>query len=559
MGRMPKGIVTAVRIATGALALVFAAAWAPGAPPRVAEDRGHLSLAWDAHDAGLCDEALSYLDEIPAGSPLAPDALWLRAECLHDLGRYAEAARVLESGAAAALADRSGFLLDVYWTWLGAELLAGRPDRAEAVGRRALEALPGEPEAWALEAVAGFRAAVARALGRTRPDGPAPGVDLRVLPPGQSPGGLGWIRAHPWSPSGPWVPEVTWDEWLPEGLLPEPGHVIWVRVPARRVTEAILGAADRAGLSRRTDGGWAVLGLGDEEAWVDCREWAYRGAAEGLGADGAALLAVARAAGDLRRRRDLAAWVRTHADPLEVERVGPVLRLRHPRTGRIFDLDPAAWADRFSPDGASWTAFWGDLRAELGRPARPFRCFCGRPVVLREVLVTDPGDALVWEKDGSFQVVVAALCPEHIRYVTAEVVREWGVGLRAVMERVRADARSAEWDLSFQRGEAGGAPVIVLEGEGAASLVRWPGLLLGALEAVEGRQARGRSVRVLVPCASTLLVLPGDARPSQEEEALRWGLRLGAPWVRPPERIDYRARVRLPAESEGLFRVSPVE
>ncbi len=548
-------------IVAGVLALSVVPARAPGAPSRAAEDRGRLSLAWDAHDAGLCEEALSYLDEIPAGSSLAADALWLRAECLYDLGRYAQAAGVLESRAAASLADRTEFLLDVYWSWTGAELLGGRPDRAEAVSRRALGVLPDEPEAWALDAVVAFRAAAARALGRAPAGSPPPGVELRVLPPGETPEGPGWVRAHPWSPSGPWVPEVTWDEWLPGDLLARTTRkgVVWVRVPVRGVLAGVTRGAVRAGLSARAEKGWAVLGLGDEEAWVDLREWAYRGAVEGLGVEGAALLAVARAAGDLRRRGELVAWVRTHADPLEVERVGPVLRLRHPRTGRTFDLDPAAWAGRFSADGASWSSFWGDLRAELGRPARPFRCFCGRPAVLREVLVSDPGEALVWEKAGSFQVVVAALCPDHIRYVTADVVREWGVGLRAVMERVRADARTAEWDLSFQRGEAGGAPVIVLEGEGAASLVRWPGLLLGALEAVEGQRARGRSVRVLAPSASTLLVLPGDAGPAQEEEALRWGLRVGERWGGAPERIDYRARVRLPAVSEGRFRVSPVE
>ena len=549
------------RIAAGVLALMLVPARAPGAPSRVPEDRGSLSLAWDAHDAGLCEEALSYLEEIPGGSPLAADALWLRAECLYDLGRYAEAAGVLKSPAGASLPDRTGFLLDVYWGWAVAELRAGRAAEAEAVGRRARDALPGEPEARALGSVAAFRAAVARALGRT-PAGPAaPVAWLRVLPPGRAPDGPGWVRAHPWSPSGPWVPEVTWDEWLPPDLLGErarPG-VVWVRIPEPEVLAGILRAGARAGLSARAEGAWAVLGLGEEEAWVDSREWAYRGAVEGLGVQGAALLAAVRAAAELRRRAELAAWVRTHADPLEVARVGPVLRLRHPRTGRTFDLDPAAWADRFSADGASWASFWGDLRAELGRPARPFRCFCGRPAVLREVLVSDPGEALVWEKAGAFQVVVAALCPEHVRYVTADVVREWGVGLRAVMERVRADARSAEWDLSFQRGEAGGAPAIVLGGEGAASLVRWPGLLLGALEAVEGHRARGRLVRVLAPSASTLVVLPGDAGPAQEEEALRWGLRVGERWGGAPDRIDYRARVRLPAVSEGRFRVSPVE
>ncbi|MHB8765981.1 MAG: hypothetical protein ACYDA8_16820, partial [Deferrisomatales bacterium] len=144
----------------------LAAAPAAAAPSRDAVDRGHLSLAWDAHDAGLTDEALGYLGQIRPGSVVAADALRLRTECLLDLGRFPEAAEALEAPSAATLAGRDALLLDVYWAW--AWDATGREAYAEALGvaERGLRALPGELELAAFAEASRFRAAVATALAR---------------------------------------------------------------------------------------------------------------------------------------------------------------------------------------------------------------------------------------------------------------------------------------------------------------------------------------------------------------------------------------------------------
>ncbi len=539
---------------------LFGLAYPVRAPAGTAQDRGWLNLAWDAHDAGLCDEALGYLDRIQPGSELEADALWLRAECLYDLARYGEAARVLESAAASVLHDREEFLLDVYWDWAWAELRAARLQAARGVGRRALEHLPRDPYAWALDAVTAFRAALLPVLEQPGAATLATGERLAVLPDARVPDGADWVRAYPWDPEEGWVPEVTWPDLAGQGLDQRlRGRAVWVRVGRSAFRTALRAAARRAGLGLRAQQGGAVVWARGESVWIDEGEWRFRAAAEALGLEGAARLAVARAAEELEGRARLVAWVRERAGPLDVTRDGSVLRLEHPRTGRVFLLDPAAWWDRFAADEAAWTAFWEDLRAELGRRARPFRCFCGRPAVLREMLVTDPGDALVWEKEGALQVVVAALCPEHIRYVTAEVVREWGVGLQDVAERVRRDATEREWDVTFARGEVEGVSVLALDGEGVASLARWPELLLGALEAIDGPGLGGRAVRVVAPSPSGLIVLPPDTAGRAEAEAVRWGLQTMVRLRGGVERIRFRSRVRLPAQAAGRFRVRPAE
>ncbi len=548
------------KVSTLGLIGIVLLSWTVRCAAGTAQDRGWLNLAWDAHDAGLFQEALDYLDRIPRGSELEADALWLRAECLYDLGRYPEAAQVLESEPASALGDRDGFLLDVYWDWARAEIREGRGKGAREVAGRALEHLPRNPYVWALDAITAFRAGLVEAL-RSRGAGPlAAGERLALLGEGRSPRGEGWVRAHPWDPEAPWVPEVTWVDLggreLQQVLR---DHVAWVQVDPSRLVRSLEAAASRLGLAFQRDGEGVVLSGQGESVWIDPAEWRFRAAVEALGLEGAARLAVARAAEDLDRRARLVAWVWEHAGPLQIARHGPVLRLRHPRTGRVFLLDPGAWAERFSPDDGSWTAFWDALRVELGRRARPFRCFCGRPVVLREMLVTDPGEALVWEKEGTLQVVVAALCPEHVRYVTADVVREWGVGLRDVAERVRKDATEREWDVTFARGDVEGVSVLALNGEGLASLARWPELLLGALEAIDGPELRGRAVQVVAPSPWDLIVLPAGTGRRAETEAVRWGLETLVRLRGPVERIHFRSRVRLPTRAEGRFRVRPAE
>jgi len=545
--------------------LVFAvsgaAQSAPAAPSREAVDRGTLSLAWDAHESGLLEEALGYLRGIPGDSPVGADALWLRAECLADLARYAEAADLLEGPGGAAVADRDGLLLDVYWDW--AWEATGREDYADAlrVLDRGQRALPGEGALPALAETTRFRGALAAVAARGDAGELATGEVVAIRPEGSPPRGGGWSRAYPWRPDLPWVSEVTLEDWMPRlaQRLDREGRVLWVRVERRALERRLAAAAAREGLTARGSEGEVRLAEGNEAVVLSLAEWEYRGAAEGLGAAGAAAFALLRARERLEDRRDLFRWVDEHRRELELERREGARLLRHPGTGRTFLLDAEGWSEVFRAPGDEWQEFWLDLQQELARPNRPYRCFCGREVFLREVLLEDPGEALVLEKDRGSAAVAVALCPLHHQYVTTELARGWRVGLPELRDRIRRDAEEHPWDVSFVRGKASGSSYLVLEGEGVSALGRNPELLLGALEGVDGVAARGTTVRVLAPTPSTLVVV-GEGTPEATADAAATRAVLGAePRSGRVERLNFRAEVRLPRQGRGAFQMTHTE
>lgn len=544
------------------LIVLLLAAGPAGARPSAPADavhRGNLSLAWDAHDSGLCGEALDYLAEIPVASSLGPEALWLRAECWADLGELSRAAAVLSGPQARGVEGREAFLLDIYWdqVWQATGREAyGEALRVLAEGQKAL---PGDPDLAALSAATLYRAALAAGLA-----GKGPAADaVRILPEGEQPRGAGWVRAYPWQGEGEWVPQTTLEEWMPSAAARarEQGRAFWVRLPERTLEEEVARGAAGAGLTLRGESwGWSVGRAGQ---WValDREEWRFRAATEGLGARGAVRFALRQAAVSLAEQEALAAWVAEHRGPLAVTRVAQGLRLEHPDSGRGFTLDPLRWADALHLDPQGWQTFWRELTTELGRPARPYRCFCGRPVILREVLMGDPGPLLVVGREEHAAVVVAALCPEHLRYVDPELAGEWGVSPAALAARARSDARDSSWHLRFGRGEVEGAPYLFLEGEGVSALARSPELLLGALERADGYGVRGAAVRVYAPTGSTLVVagsaapegVPGVAAARLLLEQARQGeLAAGT-------RLQYRATLRLPSVPQGTFQLTPVE
>lgn len=535
----------------------------PGAasPSPWAADRGSLSLAWDAHEAGLFEEALAYLAHIRPPSEVATDAVWLQAECLYDLGRYGEAAAALDRAPLIRESERREFLTEVFWSWAWAETAAGDYAEAVRVLEQGLERVPGEGSLEALREASRFRGDLARAVaageGRLRS-----GERAAVRPLGSPPPGTGWVRVYPWDGrESPWLPEVTLEDWMP-GLaerLRSRGEALWVSLPPAALTRALGRAAARIGLGfeRETAGG--RLSRAGRAARVQPAEWLFRGGVEGLGVTGAALAAVARAEEDLSARERLSGWVEENRGSLEVRQQGDSLVLRHPATGRSFELQPESWSDLFGDEPDRWLEFWADLRAELARPPSPFRCFCGRPVTLRETLVADPSELLVLERGTGYATAAVALCPLHHQRVTAETARQWGVGTPEVVDRVRTDARRQAWELQFARGETGGFAYLVLDGDGASSLARSPEFLAGALETVEGVEARGRSVRVRALTGSALVVTDAEAPEHVgEEAAVRSLLALGRRGDR-SERIDYCTTLRLPAKGAGLFRVSLAE
>ncbi len=538
--------------------LASAAASAPRASS--AADRGRLSLAWDAHEAGLFEEALGYLADIPVSSEVGSDAAWLRAECLYDLGRYGEAVKALEGVVLIREGERREFLTDVFWRWAWEATYRGGWAEAVRVLDRGLELVPGEGSLEALREASRFRGEVARAVA-AREERLVSGERVSVRPASSPPRGADWVRAHPWGEESPWLPEVAVDDWMP-GLadrLQGAGEALWISVPQAALTRAVGAAAARRGLGFAEDPTGYRLTRGKEAVRLRPAEWRFRAGVEGLGAAGAALFAVARAEEDLSSREEVSRWVDENRAELDLRREEGLLVLRNPETGRTFELRPEEWSDLLGAEPDEWSEFWSDLRAELARPPAPFRCFCGRPVTLRETLVADPSGLVVLELGRGYATAAVALCPLHHQRVTENLARQWGVGAQEVRDRASADALEQAWEFRFARGETDGFAYLVLDGEGVSSLARSPEFLAGALESVDGAGACARSVRVRALTDSALLVTDA-AVPERvgDAAASRSLLVLGRRGHR-SERVDYRTTLSLPARGTGRFRVSLAE
>ena len=520
-------------------------------------DRGRLSLAWDAHDSGLFREALEYLAEIPATSTLTPRAAWLRAECLYDLGEYAAAAAVLLSPEGSGVDGRDELLSSIFRDQMWEATARGDYGEALQALDAARQALPADPELRALQAATEFRLRVIMDLSA---DGATTGQAAVVPEPGRPPGEE-WVRVYPWQEEEGWVPQASAEEWCPECVrrARAANGSLWVRVPDSVLAEELEREARRVGLTLQSETwGWSV-GKGSERAELWRMEWRFRAATEGLGPRGAARFAVIQATEVLSDQEAILSWVDAHRGVLEQSRTERGVELRHPSTGRTFVLDPLQWAGSFREAPDVWREFWRDLSLELGRAPAPYRCFCGRPVNLREALVADSDELVVVDREGRFAVVVVALCPLHLRYVDRALLTEWKVTVATIAARARADARRSPWHLEFGRGEVEGGRYLFLEGEGVASLARSPGLLLGALELADGYGVRGTAVRVHAITDSTLVVTGNDVPESVTHGAVSRLLLEQARQGTARERLDYRATLQLPAESQGTFRLTPAE
>jgi hypothetical protein len=521
-----------------------------------------LNLAWDARLSGDCAETLKYLSEISPASGGAPEVVELRAECLLETRRFPEAVELLKSAASDGVPDREVLLEELFGEWaaaLTADEKYGDVRRIVAEGR---SLVPGSLFLHAVERAASFRAEVRRAVGRRlRTVRLSSGEELLIAPRGSFVG-RGWIRVYPWLGGASPVPRATLRDWMASlaDRLDRRREALWVRVPERAWGRALRHEAQRLKRDLRpTPGGFFVV-RGSERVFVDPFEWTFRAATEGLGVLGAAAAALAEADRELRDRTALVQWVKEQGGEFEVSRDEDLLRLRHRRSLRSYDLDLSAWAAAFDPASREWSAFWSDLLCDLEARPKPFSCSCGPPVVLREVLLaagsSGAGDGpVVVEKGRGYELGLLAICPGYERYVTGQLLEDWGVGLSAAARRATADAVHVPWEIAFARGEADGAPYLLLEGEGVSSLAVRPSLLLGALERVEGADVRERTFTVVVPSAASLLVLPEPAnRAAVRRASLRFLLdaaRQGS--LR--ERCWYLSRVRLPAKAEGSFRV----
>ncbi|MBI5015930.1 MAG: hypothetical protein HZB55_10620 [Deltaproteobacteria bacterium] len=557
-----------MRVAFVAIVCLLSGRAAP-APASEAVDRGRLSLAWDAHESGLCEETLRYAQDISHGSAAEAEALWLKADCLSQLGRYPEAAAVLQGLGAEAVQDRDRLLEDVYYDWAVERSSREEYDRALDVLNHGLKARSGAPGLAALREATRFRRDLHRVLGRPRLSAGAlrlpGGEEVAVRRRGERPAGDGWVRVYPWDGEASWVPDATLVEWMPSLAL-HLFHVrrsLWLKVPAAGLRRALEVEAGASTLSvRREEGGWSV-GLEGEREYLEAAEWSFRAGVEGLGVRGAAAAAVAGARRSLEGRASLSRWIAVHAGGLQVRREGAVVRVRDVYTGRSHALDLAGWAKSYDPSSKEWQSFWSDLTAELARPAGPFRCFCGREAVVRETLLSEAdaeqSGALVAEKGRGYAVVLTALCPLHQQYVTRELVDAWGVTLRSVWDRARGDALAKPWGLTFERGEDNGTAYLTLEGEGVSSLARRPELLLGALEAVEGSEVRGASVAVVAPTASSLVVLRTRVSRDREQAAALRALLRGTRRGVGGERLGYRTHLRLPQTAAGVFEMRAAE
>jgi len=530
------------------------------ASPSGAVDRGRLSLAWDSHEAGLFEEAIAYLKDIPPDAAVAAEAAWLYAECLYDLGRYPEAAAFLDGERGRAAEGRPAVLRDVYLEWAWECTRRGAYPEAREVAEAGLIRLPGDGALAGMAAASRFRAAVAGKLPSAGGRLPS-GETIRLGPLKRPPSGPGWIQAFPWELGNRWIPGYTAEEWMkgPVERWSHEGMALWVRVPRARLAQELTDEAARVGLTVTAESGGVWVGDRAEGAFISLEELQYRAAVEGLGISGASVLALAEGRQTLGDKAEMARWLADHGEGLGISWIDGVWRLRDPGTGREFQLDPAHWGELLRTDAEQWEELWADLRAELGRPTRPFRCFCGRPIVLREVLLQEAGGALVFERGAGFVAAMEALCPLHRQYVTEDTAAAWGVDMLQLVARAREDAGRQPWDLTFSRDSWGGRSYLFLEGEGAAALARDPELLLGALEGVDGVEARGRSVLLVAPTSESLLITDAVVPPDVADNAAARSLVQSGAGGGAAERLGFRAVVHLPERGRGSFRMTAAE
>ncbi len=488
-----------------------------------AEARGMLRLAWDSFDSLNFNEALKYLDEVPPRTALLAEVVTLKAECLYQLERFSDAVTILEDDPTLNVEGRVYFLEDIYAAW-AAKLVGGERydeakgillDGARRMGKRSLFS--------AMSTVVANQAEINRLSGTdgvTRLKG---GGELKVVTQPLPEVGDGWIKVCP-PGEGHYAEGVGGcREWMPVAAyaLEKRGGSAWLRITredfrkAASIESAILELDyfDGSGFIRFSKGPIAIDAV-LEDALLDS-------VTSGAGLRGGAKMLVYDASRQLDQYLEMLSWMKKHGDRVEVESFSDHVLLKNPATGRTLPLYFDVWGELFEGSPGEWEEFWRDVTTELAMEVRPFTCFCGRDVLLRQTIVNEWEGLVAEETDDGVAVAIQASCPLHWAMVRENTLTQWEISREQLLAEVERQALESVWEIGFRRVADGGSPYLILAGWGVSSLTYRPDVLLNVLEAVDGKQLRGESVKVWAPTMGSLIVAPQKASDSVASHGAR--------------------------------------
>jgi len=526
------------------------------------EARGRLCLAWDEMESGRCKGALSYVGDIGAiegdeGDDLAEEVLWLKAECLRLTGKYAAAAQILESEGVSEFDWRDELWEYLILDWSREATSSGNYREAAAILQRGVKNTHDPKIFEVLLRATSNRAEFAQFAESGREGRLKAGGDLRLLPLGKTPGEPEWSRVCPPEDETWWAEWQDCTKWMAAGAkkLSQNAKAAWLRYPQSDFSAALVFECEQLGIAVSMDKNRALLSRGGFPFQVDLEVSRKRAALEGLGLRGGALMVVTEADRNLDAQRELVVWLRNNAHDLGVQVDKDSFVLKHLRTGRASRFHTGDWVDMFGEEPEEWEKLISEVQEELGREKRPFKCFCGRDMVLRETL-TNHWEGLIstWKEDSVGAVLIAA-CPKHWILVTQETLDGWGVGVKEALERSVRQSTDAAWEVNFKRGASGTGEFAVFAGTGISGIARRPGLLLGVLEALEGKDLGGQTVKVWAPLPDALVVGPATL----EKEAASEGAKMAAHMLGAVDSsgsaMGYNATVKLPKRPEGSFKL----
>lgn len=546
------------------LAALFAvlAAFASDAP----EARGKLSLAWDEYESGRCEAALAYVAGVDAiegegGDELAEDLAWLKVECLRNVGRYDEAAKILEGDESANYEWRDGAWRYLITEWSGSATEAERYDEALEILKRGGKFLPDDRLFPGLAASTAYRKELSSEILAGKGGRLSGGGELKVVDKAQEVAEQGWVRTCPPSEEDWSADFEDCTHWMPTAVkkLRDEGKTAWLKIPPADYRKALEFEAGKAKLEPGF-GGSEVIFSKDGYSWAEKLDDSRLDAArEGLGLRGGALLLVADAARRIDLQREFISWVRGNSEDVSILIEKDELVVKKARTGRVARFRLTDWVAVFGEDSYNWERLWAEVVEELGKPMRPWVCFCGKEMVLREAL-SSRWDGLVtsWKGEGVASVFFAS-CPDHWMAVTPESLKNWGVTAADAVKRASRQASETAWELSFQKDGDKGVEYFILAGTGASAIARKPALILGLMQTIEGRDMRGQTVKVWAPLSDALVLGPASLPDEVGAEGAKKALALvgqhGA-WSGP---LRYKATVNLSGKPEGNFSLTGVE
>lgn len=526
------------------------------------EARGLLSLAWDEMESGRYAEALKYIESIDViedgDAQMKEDAAWMRADCLLTLERYDEAVTHLSAMDPATAVWRDDFLMETAYQWSANLTQKGDYQGAIAAVKRVESVLPRSLALKGLAEVTRNRHEIEEMVKKGRGGRLSAGGELKLVPAGKKPGGPDWVRACPPEDEDWAVFEEDCGKWLAQSPTILEGKRLhaWVRVPAGELKAAIKKEAGRLGMTTGDDGINLLFRKKDYLYPAERAATIKRVAVEGLGISGAALIVAAEAERNLDLQDELAGWMKARLGTLTMTVGDGSCELTQPKTGRITRFYLSEWVEYFSGDEPGWTKLWEDVSTELMRAKKPYTCFCGKPMLLRQALASS-AEGLISAKHGhGLHSVIIAACPDHWLMVSGQTLKEWGVSKEEVFGRAEKEAVDSAWDVTFERFKSNGAEYTVFSGTGISGLAEKPGLMLGLLTALEGKDIGERTIFVLATSPDSLVVGLGDITEEAGREGARKAAMLGTRQRGMSGLMNFKEAVKLPKRPEGVFNLT---